>query len=64
MTKSILATKIFNTKKSVTKADRVNKNKKVWVIHSEDKIYTCSNNMERVGVIRKGIPYESIDIIS
>jgi putative toxin-antitoxin system antitoxin component (TIGR02293 family) len=64
MSKSILDPKPFNIKKSVAKADRINKNKKVWAIHSNDKAYTWSNNMERVELIRKGIPYESIEVIS
>jgi putative toxin-antitoxin system antitoxin component (TIGR02293 family) len=36
---------------------------KIYTIHSDNKVYTWSNRIERVGVIRAGIPYESIEWI-
>lgn len=54
----------FNTQKSITKAARRKANIKSWVIISEDKKYSWSNRMERVDIIRNGIPYHSIETIS
>jgi putative toxin-antitoxin system antitoxin component (TIGR02293 family) len=59
-----LKTKPFNTKKSVKKAAGDKKGLKVWEIYSDEKTYTWSNRMERVEVIRQGIPYKSIETIS
>jgi putative toxin-antitoxin system antitoxin component (TIGR02293 family) len=54
----------FNTKKSVNKAKEFGKELKESSIDSEGKTYSWSNNMERVEIIRQGIPYTSIEFIS
>lgn len=64
MTQRTEKTLPFNTKKSIKKAAGISSNLKSWRIDSEGEIYEWSNKMERVRVIRKGIPYHSIDIIS
>jgi putative toxin-antitoxin system antitoxin component (TIGR02293 family) len=57
-------TKVFDTKKSIQNAsDRkllVNR----WTLASDGKVYVWTNKMERVGIIREGIPYGSIEVIS
>ncbi|MFA6262425.1 MAG: antitoxin Xre/MbcA/ParS toxin-binding domain-containing protein [Bacteroidia bacterium] len=53
--------KAFNTKRSVRK---VSESHTPWVILSDSKKYTWSNSMERVDVIRRGIPYNTIELIS
>ncbi|MFT5336933.1 MAG: putative toxin-antitoxin system antitoxin component (TIGR02293 family) [Luteibaculaceae bacterium] len=54
----------FNTKGSVDKA-RVGKTEiPKWTLFADGKSFAWSNRMERVQVIRAGIPYDSIEIIS
>jgi putative toxin-antitoxin system antitoxin component (TIGR02293 family) len=64
MTPSTIKTLPFNTKKSIRKATEIKKDLKRWTIDSDGKILAWSNKMERVGIIRQGIPYNSIEIIS
>ena len=54
----------FNTKKSVSKAFRIKKSPTRWSLNSDGKTYVWTNRMERLEIIRKGIPYSSIEIIS
>ena len=54
----------FNTQRSAKKASEAATTHQKWVIESEGKKYTWSNKMERVGIIRRGIPYDSIELIS
>ncbi|MGE5448517.1 MAG: antitoxin Xre/MbcA/ParS toxin-binding domain-containing protein [Bacteroidales bacterium] len=54
----------FNTKKSISKAARIKTGLRRWTIDSDGKTYVWTNQMERVGIIRQGIPYSSIEIIS
>ncbi|WP_028527055.1 type II RES/Xre toxin-antitoxin system antitoxin [Runella limosa] len=54
----------FNTQRSVKKASDMATSPKKWVIEAEGKNYTWSNKMERVGIIRGGIPYHTIEFIS
>lgn len=60
----VIKTKVFDTKKSIQNAsDRkllVNR----WTLTSGGKVYVWTNKMERVGIIREGIPYGSIEVIS
>lgn len=54
----------FNTKKSIHKAVGIRTGLKEWTIDSDGKTYVWTNQMERVNVIRQGIPYSSIEVIS
>lgn len=54
----------FNTKKSVEKASKAKAKPKIWTIDSDGKTYGWSNRMERMEIIRQGIPYNSIEVIS
>lgn len=56
--------KKFDTKKSVDRAKKVANEIPTWKIVSEGKEYTWTSKLDRVTIIRKGIPYESIDGIS
>lgn len=64
MIQKTIKTLPFNTKKSVRKAIEIKKDFKRWTINSDGKIYAWSNKMERVEIIRQGIPYNSIEMIS
>lgn len=60
----VLKTKPFNTKSSIDKAKLNNKNIQKWILIADGKTFAWSNRLERVQVIRKGIPYDSIGSIS
>jgi putative toxin-antitoxin system antitoxin component (TIGR02293 family) len=64
MRRETINTKPFNTKRSVHNARLVQQNRKVHVLKAGDYEYTWSNAMERLGLVRAGIPYDSIEIIS
>jgi len=64
MTQKKIKTIPFNTKKSIKKARGIRKDAKSWKIDSDGNTYVWSNKMERVEIIRQGIPYNSIEIIS
>jgi putative toxin-antitoxin system antitoxin component (TIGR02293 family) len=59
-----LKTKPFFTKKSIIKAYAHDAEPLFWVLDSDGKVYKWSNRMERVQVIRQGVPYHSIEGIS
>lgn len=54
----------FDTKKSIKRAKAARKKRNGWVIKVPNGEYTWSNKIERVGIIRRGLPYESIEVIS
>jgi len=64
MARKILKTKPFSTKKSIKKAYESGKDSTIWVLESEGNTYKWTNKMERVQVIRQGVPYGSIERIS
>ena len=61
--RAVKNTKPFDTKQSIQRASEKSSDKKKWTLTSDGKIYVWSNKMERVGIIRQGIPYDSIEII-
>ncbi len=64
MSNKAVKTVPFDIKKSIQRAAGIKMSKKGSAIDSEGKIYAWSSKMERVGIIRAGIPYRSIEIIS
>ncbi len=54
----------FDTKKSIQNANNRKLLVKKSILSSDGKVYVWSNKMERVGIIRQGIPYDSIEVIS
>jgi putative toxin-antitoxin system antitoxin component (TIGR02293 family) len=54
----------FDTTESIERAKAKRKKGAGWVIKVPNGEYAWSNKMERVGIIRKGLPYESIEVIS
>ena len=64
MKNAIQKTKPFNTKRSLDNAIEKKVMAKSWSLSMDDEKYVWSNKMERVGLIRKGIPYGSIEVIS
>ncbi|MGE0932491.1 type II RES/Xre toxin-antitoxin system antitoxin [Peijinzhouia sedimentorum] len=58
------STKPFDTKKSIRKVAKIKEQKRVWTINSDGRSFEWSGKMERVSIIREGIPYQYIEIIS
>jgi len=56
--------KSFSTKQSIKKAAKYESGSLFWAIDSDGKVYTWSNRMERVNIIREGVPYDTIEGIS
>jgi putative toxin-antitoxin system antitoxin component (TIGR02293 family) len=54
----------FNTEKSIKKAAKMRANFESRVITADGKTYVWTNTMERVQIIRQGLPYSAIEIIS
>lgn len=54
----------FDTKNSIKRARAIRKRKSGWIIKVSNGQYTWSNKSERVDIIRSGLPYESIEVIS
>lgn len=56
--------KQFSTKESIERASETRGDASVWVIKdAQGGVYQWANRMERVQVIRKGIPYGYIEMI-
>lgn len=64
MKQTVRITKPFDTKKSIQNASNRKLVVKRWTLTSDGKVYVWTNKMERVGIIREGIPYGSIEVIS
>lgn len=53
----------FDPQKSVKRARKVREGAFKWVIHTSNGKIAWSNRSERVAIIRKGLPYVSIEVI-
>jgi len=56
-------TKKMNTSNSITRA-RKSVSASSWSIKLSKKVYTWSENTERIKLIRERLPYESIEVLS
>ncbi len=54
----------FDTKRSVAKAVESQGHDTSWLLTSDGKDYTWNSSMERLNLVREGIPYQSIEVIS
>lgn len=59
-----IRTKPFDTKKSIRKAAGLKQQAKKWRLIADGQTYVWTNSIERVGVIRKGVAYNTIETIS
>jgi len=64
MKKAVQQTKPFDTKRSIQNASGKVISIRKSTLYSGGKEYSWSNKLERVGVIRSGIPYDAIEEIS
>jgi putative toxin-antitoxin system antitoxin component (TIGR02293 family) len=56
--------KTFDPKKSIERASAAKATRPVWRLASEGKEYVWASKMDRVGIIRQGVPYATIEVIS
>lgn len=56
--------KVFNPKQSIERAGRSKDAGEKWSLKVSDTEYTWETGMDRVEVIRMGLPYESVEVIS
>ena len=54
----------FDPKKSIKRAGRRKANGHSWKIALGDEEYSWSTRMDRVALIREGVPYEAIEVLS
>src|SRR5690242_19038950 len=64
MKKEIVKSKVFNPKQSIKRAGITRRPAPEWSLETEGNRYVWTSKMERVGIIRQGIPYASIEVIS
>ncbi len=64
MKNEAIKTKPFHTKKSIENAAGKKTAPKRWILLSEGKEYAWTNKTERIGLIRGGIPYSSVEVVS
>ncbi|MCK5825052.1 MAG: DUF2384 domain-containing protein [Ichthyobacteriaceae bacterium] len=56
--------KAFNTEQSIKRAKNNRTNTPTWKLFVHDKEYVWKSKMDRVVIIRNGLPYDSIEVIS
>lgn len=61
--KITIASKAFDPKKSIKRARKSRAKSPEWVIVTSGGKVTWGSKMERVAIIRKGLPYETIEIL-
>lgn len=64
MRKEIRTRKIFDPKESIVRAKSARISSVKWKLESEGHEYIWTSKLERVGIIRAGVPYATIDVIS
>jgi putative toxin-antitoxin system antitoxin component (TIGR02293 family) len=64
MKKEVIQKRTFDPKESIARAKAARISSVKWRLESEGHEYVWTSRLERVGVIRAGIPYASIDVIS
>jgi putative toxin-antitoxin system antitoxin component (TIGR02293 family) len=64
MKKDVVKNKVFDPKKSIVRARVARSSVHVWKLVSEGNEYSWSSKLERVTIIREGVPYGAIDVIS
>ncbi|MCC5930585.1 MAG: DUF2384 domain-containing protein [Cyclobacteriaceae bacterium] len=56
--------KIFNPEESIARAKASGRSSAKWRLVAEGREYNWSSKLERVDIIREGVPYGSIEVIS
>jgi putative toxin-antitoxin system antitoxin component (TIGR02293 family) len=63
MKKEKIVTKTFDIQQSIKRAKDSKQNSYIWSIELQDKKYVWTSKMDRVAIIRKGLPYETFEFI-
>jgi putative toxin-antitoxin system antitoxin component (TIGR02293 family) len=56
--------KTFDPKESIGRAKVARKSAAKWRLETEGHEYVWTSSLERVGIIKAGVPYASIDVVS
>lgn len=64
MSRNNLTTKKFNTKKSIRNATSKLKEGKNWSLKADGNLYVWNTKIERLKIVRNGIPYDALETIS
>ena len=64
MEKDTPKTNVFSPKRSIKRAGLARRAAPKWSIESEGNKYVWASKIERVGLIRRGLPYSTIEVIS
>lgn len=64
MKNKVMPKKTFDSKESIRRAKTTKASSVKWRLESEGHEYIWASKLERVGIIRAGVPYASIDVIS
>lgn len=64
MKKDTTKTKVFSPKQSIKRAGITRRAAPKWSLEAEENKYVWTSKMERVSVIRQGVPYSAIEVIS
>lgn len=64
MKKEINPKRTFDPTESIVRAKAARKSSTKWRLETEGREYVWTSRLERVGIIRAGIPYASIEVIS
>jgi putative toxin-antitoxin system antitoxin component (TIGR02293 family) len=64
MKKEAIKNKTFDPKESIGRAKVARTSIHIWKLQSEGNEYIWTSKMDRVNIIRTGVPYASIDVIS
>jgi len=64
MKKEVEVRRAFDPQESIERAKAAGKHSAKWTLESEGREYIWATKLERVGIIRAGVPYASIEVIS
>lgn len=64
MEKEVQKIKAFNPARGIAKASAARGDANRWQLEAEGRMYSWATRLERVGIIRAGVPYAAIDVIS
>lgn len=64
MGKEVQKIKAFNPARGIAKASAARGDANRWQLEAEGRMYSWATRLERVGIIRAGVPYAAIDVIS
>ena len=55
--------KVFDPRKSIERAGTVKSGVRVWTLASGEKVYNWTSKMDRINIIKQGVPYAAIEMV-